>query len=489
MKLLLSLLIGALGVTGVHSHGTEVRACVTTGGNLRFYVKHWHNDLRSARVAGTMNIQVNHLGGTVQRLSPTGHLNNLLAPQLPDCADGNPPTMVTTCKRNENDWVYYDFPTTCGNVVDYTLLAGNTVYLTEGCGGLYPARFSGTFQDKAPPQIDINGSLCTGGTAPTVTVTSCQPISVPFTVAVSDDCDPNPRYRSSHQSGDMFSPGTTQVRVSASDNTRKTSSCTFDVVVDNAACAYGDPHFKTWNGDMYDFHGVCDLVLLHNPSFGGDRGMDIHLRTKRTRQWSYVDAAAVRVGDDVLEVAGGNKENNYWINGVKGKQLAHNTELDAQLSGHAIHFKKISEKSHQFLIDLGSGENIVVATWNGFVRVNLGAGQSGTFEHSLGLMGSYDANGVKLGRDGSTVINDSDSFGQEWQVLSKEPKLFHDLEGPQAPERCEIPSSAEMRRRLADSTISREDAGIACSRVNTEDFEVCVFDVLATNDKDVAGAY
>jgi hypothetical protein len=42
----------------------------------------------------------------------------------------------------------------------------------------------------------------------------------------------------------------------------------------------GDPHFKTFGGEMYDFHGECDLVLLHNPEFNNNLGMDIHIRTK-----------------------------------------------------------------------------------------------------------------------------------------------------------------------------------------------------------------
>jgi hypothetical protein len=494
MKLSLSLLIAALGVTGVQSHGTEVRACVTTAGNLRFYIQHWHGDLSSTGSAGSMNIQSNHVSGTpINTLFPSGFLNTLAPAQLPDCADGNPPTLVTTCSQSQHDWVYYDFPTSCGSLVDYTLLAGNTVVLEEGCGHLYPAQYSGTFFDKAPPQIDINGVQCSGGAGQAVAVTSatCSGTVANFQVTVSDDCDANPTYQISHQSGSTFKAGATTVTVTAQDNTGKTTTCSFPVIVTTSAnCgAFGDPHFKTWNGDKYDFHGVCDLVLLHNPSFANGVGMDIHLRTKRTRQWSYVESAAVRIGQDSLEVTGGKTENKYWINADAGKELTHDTELDSKLSGYPIHFKKINDKSHEFTINLGSDEKITISTWNGFVRVNVGAGEAGMFAHSLGLMGSYDLNGAKIARDGKTAIIDNDVFGQEWQVSPEEVSLFHNLEGPQAPMQCEIPSAVEMRRRLAESFITRQDAEIACSRVDAQDFEVCVFDVMATNDKESAGAY
>lgn len=41
----------------------------------------------------------------------------------------------------------------------------------------------------------------------------------------------------------------------------------------------GDPHFQTWGGHRYDYHGECDLVLLSAPQFGKGP-LDIHIRTK-----------------------------------------------------------------------------------------------------------------------------------------------------------------------------------------------------------------
>ena len=46
-----------------------------------------------------------------------------------------------------------------------------------------------------------------------------------------------------------------------------------------------------------------------------------------------------------------------------------------------------------------------------------------------------------------------------------------------------------MRRRLASSTISRDDAELACSRVLEEERDLCIFDVMATNDFGTVGAY
>merc|ERR1719491_470143 len=83
----------------------------------------------------------------------------------------------------------------------------------------------------------------------------------------------------------------------------------------------------------------------------------------------------------------------------------------------------------------------------------------------------------------------TNAFGQEWQVLSTEQNLFHNIEGPQHPQQCDIPSNAEMRRHLSESLVTVEEAERACIGVDSEDKELCVFDVLATNDQSSAGAY
>merc|ERR1712232_217974 len=108
-------------------------------------------------------------------------------------------------------------------------------------------------------------------------------------------------------------------------------------------------------------------------------------------------------------------------------------------------------------IEINEEERIKIKTWNDFVSVDIfgGRSNSGSFDGSLGLMGSFPE-GITLARDGTTILDDMNVFGQEWQVLPSEGQLFHSVEGPQAPERCIIPSSSEMRRRLDQSDISKE---------------------------------
>lgn len=77
------------------------------------------------------------------------------------------------------------------------------------------------------------------------------------------------------------------------------------------------------------------------------------------------------------------------------------------------------------------------------------------------------------------------------QVLTSEPMLFHSVEGAvQAPQECAMPTDSIMKsrkRRLGESKISTEAAKQACALAYDQD--ACVFDVLATQNKDMAGAY
>merc|ERR1712216_1109068 len=133
------------------------------------------------------------------------------------------------------------------------------------------------------------------------------------------------------------------------------------------------------------------------------------------------------------------------------------------------------------------GSFIRFRTFKDFVSVDIHKADKRNFAGSLGLMGNLK--GDKIARDGMTVVEDNNAFGLEWQVLPSEPMLFHNIDGVQLPEKCPIPDQSQSRRRLRESTISLEDAELACGRVGAANRDACIFDVMATNDKDMAGAY
>jgi hypothetical protein len=76
-----------------------------------------------------------------------------------------------------------------------------------------------------------------------------------------------------------------------------------------------------------------------------------------------------------------------------------------------------------FEVHLAGRERIKVKTYKDFVSVLFEQAQQAHFADSEGLMGAFGT-GHMIARDGKTVIEDANAFGQEWQVLDTEPTLF-----------------------------------------------------------------
>jgi len=257
--------------------------------------------------------------------------------------------------------------------------------------------------------------------------------------------------------------------------------------------ANGDPHFKTWSGERYDFHGICDLMLLSNPKFNDNLGMDIYIRSKKTKQWSFISTAVIRIGVETFEVSGRKDGDAYWVNGIEGDVEGDDILWDERtnIAGYPIKYQRVHSIQREYVINLGeSNEKIIFKTWKDFVRVDVVNPRDEDFTGSMGLIGSYP-DGTIVGRfNPLSSMKDRNAFGQEWQVLSSDPKLFHSVEGPQYPARCVLPTKSSLRRRLSKSEISREDAEVSCSSItDDEERDLCIFDVMATNDKVTAEAY
>jgi len=107
---------------------------------------------------------------------------------------------------------------------------------------------NGRGRDKTPPTID-----CPTG----ITVDAMAPIGayVAYTVTVTDNMDPSPTVTYSHPSGSTFPVGTTTVTVTATDWRHNSTTCTFDVTVNEPAS--GSFHYKMeWWAWDYDFNDV-----------------------------------------------------------------------------------------------------------------------------------------------------------------------------------------------------------------------------------------
>jgi hypothetical protein len=260
-------------------------------------------------------------------------------------------------------------------------------------------------------------------------------------------------------------------------------TCSSTCLTTHGGGGNGDPHFKTWAGSRYDFHGACDLILFQSSQFKAHLGVDLHIRTAMRRDMSYISNAALRIGTDLLEVT---SRGIYYLNGVRGANMPN------EISGFPIAHSQPNENQHVFDVALGDEEHIHIKTYKDLVSVMVDGAQSKNFGDVVGLMGTLKK-GHMLARDGDTVLSDHNAFGQEWQVLDTEPKLFQTVRFPQYPQVCTMPLPAQtslLRRRLSESKDAELAAEKACAHWGDGKAD-CVFDVLATGDLEMAeaGAY
>lgn len=236
-------------------------------------------------------------------------------------------------------------------------------------------------------------------------------------------------------------------------------------------------HFLTWDQVWFDYMGECDLVMVDAPGFGEGLGLSAHARTKARYDYSFIESAALKIGDDTLQVS---SWGTYFLNGVA------DAKMPAKLSGFPVEITHVSKKEHVFEVHIGNYQIVELRAYKDLVSIKFLNAKASDFGSSKGLMGSFE-NGSRFGRDGKTIMADDNGFGQEWQARDTDPNLFVTASGPQFPQQCALPSPTQEGRRLLEGGISQEAAEDACSHLTTGR-EQCIYDVMVTNDFGMAQA-
>jgi len=250
------------------------------------------------------------------------------------------------------------------------------------------------------------------------------------------------------------------------------------VTGDHSISAGGDPHFYTFRNQHYDFHGHCDLVLLEASHFAQGKGLSVHIRSSAYKEiFSYISDAAIRIGDDVLEIGGGGK---WLFNGQSLPSLASET-----IGGYKMENTKTKKGRAVYKIFLDGKQEIDIREFKNWITVYVLHPADEDFAGTVGLMGSYET-GSWLSRDGQHTHHDVNEFGLDWQVHEADGLLF---QTPSLhPDKCDLPivTSLHRKRRLAESSISREAATQACAHWSPKAMEDCIMDVIISEDVGMA---
>jgi len=224
--------------------------------------------------------------------------------------------------------------------------------------------------------------------------------------------------------------------------------------------------------------GECDIVLVQSKEFGLGLGMAVHVRAKARFEYTYIQSAAVMIGDDILEVS---SYGDYLLNG--------DVDLPIKIGAEKYSLTKVAknENAVAFNIEVSENDHIQVKAFKDLVSVRFVGAEEKQFYDVVGIMGNFQ-NGTRLSRDGLSVIEDDNAFGQEWMVRpGQDPELFHF--SPTNTHQCLMPSAAKDARRRLGESISVEAATKACEKLGVRGaVDACVYDVIATGDLSVAQA-
>jgi hypothetical protein len=276
-----------------------------------------------------------------------------------------------------------------------------------------------------------------------------------------------------------------------------------------------DPHFKTFNGKAFSYHGECDLVLMRSKSFEDGKGLSIHVRTTRMDNYrgaaySYISAAAVQMGNTVLEVSA--DDGSLLVDGssqVFANDAAEESGADILSLAAGYTLKRSTKGKHGLItvFDLNLGDEKKISIRCNTKSMMLFVDVTGYFEDSEGLLGAPVGGSEGLGSRPNAAGHRFDmtgnwnSYGEEWQVLDTEPSLFQEKRFPQYPQGCVYESSTSfkkkktmLRRRLlldsVDEAALEMDARKACAKsVGGDDTimnQFCFDDVMATGDLELA---
>lgn len=227
--------------------------------------------------------------------------------------------------------------------------------------------------------------------------------------------------------------------------------------------------------------------MVHSDSFHNNAGLDLHVRTTIQSYFSYIETAALRIGEDILQFYNDHVILNGFKLTVADLPFTFGDDFKYTISDAATEEGKNAKYYQYFRVNLHKDSDILFKFYKKFLTIDI-QGHTNDFADSVGLLGDYHT-GNMVGRSGQ-ALPDFESFGFEWQVNKDDPIIFADARAPQLPyERCRMPTAPrpQLRRLRGQDKAMTEEATRACA--NSEDIDLCLEDVLATGDVGLAGLW
>mmetsp|Transcript_19509 Transcript_19509/g.45441 ORF Transcript_19509/g.45441 Transcript_19509/m.45441 type:complete len:816 (+) Transcript_19509:488-2935(+) len=235
----------------------------------------------------------------------------------------------------------------------------------------------------------------------------------------------------------------------------------------------GDPHFRTWSNEYYDFQSSCDMIHVRNSL------LDLHIRTKYRGGFSAVSKLALRFTTDIMEMA---DDGSLALNGAPAT-------APFNLDGIYPVTSVVTGYGTEVTVLMSGGQSMLL-TSRGRGGINIWIDAHGSdFCDSQGMAGQWTQSGF-LQRDGINPVSpispglNKIEYGVEWEVdvLLGDPILFSTAATDNCidPPVCDPldPYFVTCYRRQRERKLQPLDPFVECSSfcVNPSDVNNCVFD-------------
>ncbi|KAH6948836.1 hypothetical protein HPB50_026572 [Hyalomma asiaticum] len=219
--------------------------------------------------------------------------------------------------------------------------------------------------------------------------------------------------------------------------------CPTCVEEDGICTVYGDPHYRTFDGKMFNYQGPCRYVLASD-CVGGTFSIEVWNDVRYSKSFSWTKSVVIKIKDVRVKLG------QFMRVRIQKQRV--------KLPYVMLQVLNINQEDHNIVVRINKGVKVV---WDGdnYVEVSV----SPTYKNKLcGLCGNYNDKQEDdfMSRNG-TRLSDPNAFGNSW-LVGRRKKCFRPAKRASHPLDC----------RLKDWNLRQQNLKL-CNHIKQEPFRSC----------------
>ncbi|KAL3220864.1 hypothetical protein MRX96_005300 [Rhipicephalus microplus] len=236
--------------------------------------------------------------------------------------------------------------------------------------------------------------------------------------------------------------------------------CPTCVEEDGVCTVYGDPHYRTFDGRMFNYQGPCRYVLASD-CVGGTFSIEVWNDVRYSKSFSWTKSVVIKIKDVRVKLG------QFMRVRIQKKRV--------KLPYVMLQVLNINQEDHNIVVRINKGVKVV---WDGdnYVEVSV----SPTYKNKLcGLCGNYNDKQEDdfVSRNG-TRLADPNAFGNSW-LVGRRKRCFRPATRASHPLDCRLKHWNLRQQNLKLCNHIKQEPFKACHKVveATSYFRSCMLDM------------